>query len=229
MADGRKESRLFHISVEGVNCEKMYFDHLASLINVSGCNKYNAKVICKKADPESFAKRNSYFGVEKIGKRQLPYLHIQDIEDYYDSGQQKRFYALLDEIRKTESEFGIQYKLGYSNFTFELWLLLHVADMNHALTDRYAYLQDINRYFNRHYATLDDFKKHDEFQTILDQFVTLDSVRSAIKRAEHIVAENKAGQKICEHYKNFSFFRDNPDVTVHDVVKIIFDVCGIEY
>ena len=31
----KKESRQFIISVEGINCEKMYFEHLARLINNS--------------------------------------------------------------------------------------------------------------------------------------------------------------------------------------------------
>ena len=31
----KKESRQFNISVEGINCEKMYFEHLAKLINNS--------------------------------------------------------------------------------------------------------------------------------------------------------------------------------------------------
>ena len=33
MARDKKKSRQFNISVEGVNCEKMYFEHLAGLIN----------------------------------------------------------------------------------------------------------------------------------------------------------------------------------------------------
>lgn len=41
MGKDRKESRQFNISVEGINCEKMYFEHLARLINGSGENKYN--------------------------------------------------------------------------------------------------------------------------------------------------------------------------------------------
>ena len=32
----KKESRQFHISVEGINCEKLHFEHLAKLINESG-------------------------------------------------------------------------------------------------------------------------------------------------------------------------------------------------
>ena len=39
----KNESRQFNISVEGINCEKLYFEHLAKLINHSGRNKYNLR------------------------------------------------------------------------------------------------------------------------------------------------------------------------------------------
>lgn len=229
MAKERKESRQFQISVEGINCEKMYFEHLAMLINASGSNRYNAKVICRKISPQSFAKRNAHMAKEKRGGKSIPYIHIQDIEDYNDDWQRRKFYALLDEIKDTEAEFGIRYKLGYSNYTFELWMLLHVADMNYAVSDRYAYLKPINRYFHRNYATLDEFKSRDEFQGILNEFVTLDSIRNAVKRAEKIVFQNTNDCKAHENYRGFQFFRENPDVTVHEAVRIIFDVCGVSY
>lgn len=52
----RKESRQFNISVEGINCEKMYFEHLAKLINRSDRNTYNLKVDPKKMSPLEYAK-----------------------------------------------------------------------------------------------------------------------------------------------------------------------------
>ena len=117
MARDMKESRQFNISVEGINCEKMYFDHLATLINTSGQNKFNASMNCRKASPSSFAKRNAHKDAGRHKSKNLPYLHIQDIEDYYDTDERKKFYALLDEIRKTEADFGISYELGYTNLS----------------------------------------------------------------------------------------------------------------
>lgn len=227
MSKDRKESRQFNISVEGINCERMYFEHLARLINSSGENKYNIRLNCKKASPESFAKRNAHLPVEKRGNKNLPFLHIQDIEDYYDDKQKKKFLSLIDEIRKTEKEYGVCYELGYTNYTFELWMLLHVADMTVGVTHRYAYLKGINRYFARNFKTLDEFKSANEFQKILDEYVTLDSVRKAVCRAEQIVNSNYIEKKQKENYKGFQFFCDNPDVNVHNLIKLIFDVCGL--
>ena len=39
----RKESRQFNMSVEGINCERMYFEHLEKLINSSNRNTYSGK------------------------------------------------------------------------------------------------------------------------------------------------------------------------------------------
>ena len=63
-----KENRTFYISVEGINCEKMYFNHLAKLINNSNRNKYNLSVDPKKTSPLKFAKR--LFGAQKRENQQ---------------------------------------------------------------------------------------------------------------------------------------------------------------
>ena len=225
----KKESRQFNISVEGINCEKMYFEHLAKLINSSDRNTYNLKVDPRKMSPLEYAKRNAYKPVDKRkGNKRIPYIHVQDIEDYYDDFQRTKFYGMIDEMRTAEDKFGIVYELGYSNYTFELWMLLHVADMTHAVQDRHSYLGPINRWFHRSYTDIDEFKSHDEFQKILEEFVTLDSIIQAIDRAKKIVGNNGEDRKVNETYKGFSFYRDNPDVSVHDVVQMIFDVCEVK-
>lgn len=225
----KKESRTFHMSVEGLNCETLYFTHLAKLINESGINKYNLKVNPKVASPMAYAKRMSGRASDNKGGRKIPYIHIQDIEDYYSDYHRRKFLGIIDEMREAEEEFGIAYQLGYSNYTFELWMLLHVAEMTHSVQNRHAYLTPVNRWFNRKYRNIDEFKAYDEFQNILKEFVTLDSVIQAIRRAEKIVQQNKDERKKKETYRGFIFYHDNPDVNVHDVVKLIFDVCGVKW
>lgn len=224
----RKESRQFNISVEGINCEKMYFEHLAKLINSSDRSTYNLKVAPKKMSPIEYAKRNSHKPVDKEGNKKIPYFHVQDIEDYYDGTQRAKFYGMIDDIRTAEKQFNIDYKLGYSNYTFELWMLLHVTDATHAVQDRHLYLTQINRWFHRNYSNIDEFKSANEFQRILDEFVTLDSIKRAISRAERIALLNGEDEKTKENYKGFTFYRDNPDISVHEVVQMIFDVCKVK-
>lgn len=184
----RKESRQFNISVEGINCEKMYFEHLAKLINDSD-STYNLKVDPRKMTPMQYAKRNAYRPVEKRkGNRNLPYIHIQDIEDYHSEFHRKKFYETIDEMREAEDEFGISYELGYSNYTFELWMLLHVADMKHAIKDRRAYLAPINRWFHRNFTNLDEFKREATFQEILEEVALVrDGQPSPLQVLHHVV------------------------------------------
>jgi len=181
----------------------------------------------KKMSPLDYAKRNAHRPIDKRGNKKIPYIHVQDIEDYYDDYQRTKFYGMIDEMKTAEKQFGLNYELGYSNYTFELWMLLHVADMTHSIQDRHSYLPSINKWFHRNYQTIDEFKSHDEFQGILDEFVTLDSIKTAINHAETIVGNNKENRNVKETYKGFSFYRDNPDVTVHEVVQMIFEVCEV--
>lgn len=224
----KKESRQFNISVEGLNCEKMYFEHLAKLINSSD-STYDLKVAPRKMSPIQYARRNAYKPVAKRkDNKKLPYIHVQDIEDYYNEFHKNKFFGMIDEMREAEREFGISYELGYSNYTFELWMLLHVADMDYSVQDRKAYLSPINRWFHRDFADLDEFKQEAAFQEILDEFVTLDSIRHAIRRAEKIVEQNAQGRKVSENYRGLTFYHDNPDVSVHEVVQLIFEVCEVK-
>lgn len=225
----RSESRQFHMSVEGANCERLYFEHLAKLINGSSHHKYDLKISPKAMSPLQYAKRTAYRPVDKRrGGRDLPYIHIQDIEDYYDVQQQQKFYKVIDEMRTAEQTFGISYCLGYSNYTFELWMLLHVAGMTAAMTNRAAYLRPINQYFKRQYGSLVEFKNATEFQRLLDQFITLDAVFDAVSRAERIVENNKEHSKNQVSYRGVVFYPDNPDVSVHEVVRMIFEVCEVK-
>ena len=224
----KKESRQFNISVEGLNCEKMYFEHLAKLINSSD-STYDLKVAPRKMSPIQYARRNAYKPVAKRkDNKKLPYIHVQDIEDYYSEFHKNKFFGMIDEMREAEREFGISYELGYSNYTFELWILLHVADMDYSVQDRKAYLSPINRWFHRDFADLDEFKQEAAFQEILDEFVTLDSIRHAIRRAEKIVEQNAQDRKASENYRGLTFYHDNPDVSVHEAVQLIFEVCEVK-
>ena len=223
----KKESRQFYISVEGINCERLYFKHLAKLINGSDRSKYNLSIEPKKVSPMAMAKRVGHKNIYR-GQKKQPFIHVQDIEDYNSEYHRRKFYNLIDEMRSAEEEFGLTYELGYSNYTFELWMLLHVTDMNYSVQDRHSYLAPINRWFNKSYKSIDEFKAENEFQSILDEYVTLDAIKKAIARAEKIVKINAEEHKKRETYNGFTFYRENPDISVHMVVKIILDVCGVK-
>ena len=216
----RKESRRFYLSVEG-QCEQLYFNHIENLINNCGKNRYQAVIVCKQLQPLQFCKR--FVG---NADRKDVFLHVQDIEDYYNKSLLNNFYALLKNISDAKKIFGINYELGYSNYSFELWLLLHVCGMSQTLSSRKDYLRYINKYFQKKYVKFEQFKSEKEFCSILNEFVTIDSVKYAIKNAEKIVAINCEAQKHIS-YKNFEFYPQNPDLTVHRIVDRILKTCGV--
>lgn len=63
-------------------------------------------------------------------------IHVQGFQD------------AMDNMKKAE-QLGkqIKYKSGYSNFTFDLWILLHMADCNTSYAHRKQYITLINRAF----------------------------------------------------------------------------------
>ena len=225
----RKESRKFFISVEGENCEKQYFEHLQKLINACPESKYNVNFVIKaQVTPRQMIKRCGSMPIDRDAQgKPIPYMHVADIEDYNDSGFRKHFFDLLDEMKVIKKESGKAYLMGYSNLTFDLWMLLHVNDMGGTVANRGKYLNSINRHFHKSFSRLDDYKDHDEFDTILKDFVSLDSIRKAVERAKIIRKWNSDNHKEkCDH-KGFDFYKDNPDTTVDIIIKKIFKVCGI--
>lgn len=225
----KKERRKFFISVEGKSCEKQYFEHLQKLINECPESKYNVNFVIKaQVTPRQMLKRYGSMPIDRDAQgKPIPYMHVADIEDYHDAGFRKHFFDLLDEMRVIKKESGKAYLMGYSNLTFDLWMLLHVDDMGGTVANREKYLNPINRCFNKSFSRLNDYKDHNAFDKILKDYVSLESIRLAIFRAEAIRKWNSDNSKETFEHGGFRFYKDNPDTTVDDVIKKIFEVCGV--
>ena len=66
----------------------------------------------------------------------------------------------MDNMKKAEqSGKQIKYKSGYSNFTFDLWIILHMADCNASYAHRKQYITPINRAFGEKFENMDEYKK----------------------------------------------------------------------
>ena len=64
-----------------------------------------------------------------------------------------------DELKLLETnEVHTRYKLGYSNFAFELWLILHKRICNFSVEDRSKYVQNINTLYGTDFTKLKDNK-----------------------------------------------------------------------
>ena len=114
----RKENRTYYFSVEG-DTEQWYLEWLQRAINAAPEAACTVKLDCKiQKDPFARVKR-----MKIVRKTEIT--HLFD----YESGEEeyeREFKTVIDRMREAESSGkDIQYRIGYSNFTFELWMILH--------------------------------------------------------------------------------------------------------
>lgn len=221
MKNKRLVNKTYTLTVEG-ECEKLYFEHLRKLINSNPNRKYNCEfkpVIAIKKNPLRYAKN-----FPTITNR---FFHIQDIEDYNDEYQRKKFEDLINDIQMANKY--VDYKLGYTNFSFELWIILHKRQMKHSISHRKEYVKYINEEFKRDYNYIDEYKAEVEFKKILSE-ITLDDIYLAIKRAKEIRKANIDGTSLSFKQKKikfgkYEFFTINPDLDIFEIVEIILNDC----
>lgn len=105
-------------------------------------------------------------------------------------------------------------EVAYSNEVFELWLLLHLSDVSAAhpmpRADIYSRLETGIKSFESHKLFIYEHGK----STVIDALIELGNEDKAIKRAEHIMEEQKGKEPIDA----------NPSTTVHLLVKKLRDL-----
>ena len=215
----RKENMTYYFSVEG-ETEKWYLDWLQGCINECAQAKYKVKLDSRiEKDPIVRAKSMTVLGKTEI-------THVFDRESE-DENHARQFMSTLDRMKAAEKlGKSIQYKLGYSNFTFELWMILHKADCNGAKTDRRQYLSPLNHAYHEHFENLDEYKQKDNFRHVLSQ-LSLDDVKMAIRRSEQIMERNQEKRFVQQQYKKYSFYTENPSLSIWESIKKIMTDCGI--
>lgn len=215
----RKETRKYYFSVEG-ETEKWYLDWLQKTINAISESKYNVKLDAKiQKDPLARVK-----GMTLLEQTEITHVFDRESED---SIHTKQFQETLDRMSDAE-QLGkdINYKLGYSNFTFELWIILHKADCNGAKTNRKQYLSDLNKAYGEKFEDLNEYKRENDFKRILKK-LTIEDVISAVKRSEVIMKRNEESGYRLQQYKGYSFYKENPSLSIWEIIgKILFE-CGL--
>nr|WP_318709215.1 RloB domain-containing protein [Candidatus Acetatifactor stercoripullorum] len=83
----------------------------------------------------------------------------------------------------------ITYKSGYSNFTFDLWIVLHMMDCNTSYSHRRQYVTPINQALDERFENMDEFKKEANFKRCLGK-LQLSNVIDAVERAKKITCIN---------------------------------------
>jgi len=214
----RKTNLKYYFSVEGFT-EQWYLEWLRQAINEDS-QDYSVKFDCKKES--NLVSRARRINVPYL----TPIFHIFDYEGSEPEFAQ-RFHATLDQMREAEKKkAGITYILGYSNFTFELWMILHKMECNGPLAHRSQYLTPLNKAYGEDFADLRQYKREDAFKRILDK-LSLDDVRQAVRRSERIMQRNKDSGYILQNYRGYKYYKENPSLTVGEVIGKILRKCKL--
>lgn len=216
----KKETRKFYFSVEG-ETEQWYLNWLQESINTSPGMKYNAKFDCKvEKEPLARVKNMNVLGRTEIA-------HIMDRESENPVHVQQ-FYTALDQMKESQNIVGkrIIYYLGYSNFTFELWMILHKIDCNSSLNYRHQYLSPLNKAYLESFANLDQYKQEDNFKRVLGK-LSLAEVWHAIARAKRIMKRNEENGYGLQQYKGYTYCRENPSLSLWHIIEKILNECGL--
>ncbi len=220
MANERKQNRQYIFTVEG-ETEQWYFEWLRDTINNNPDSKYTVSIISKvQQSPKKYAKTVIPLSTPLI-------THICDCESN-STEHITKFHNILGELKDANSKLGkkFKYELGYSNYTFELWMILHKKVCNGTLTNRKQYLPHINQAYQEKFQSLDEYKEEANFKRCLSK-LSLNDVCNAINRAQNIMHSKTEILETPVCYKGFSYYKENPALTIWESIAIILKECGL--
>ena len=215
----QKARKKYYFSVEG-ETEELYFKCLQDQINQCPNASCYVSFDCRvEPDPIKRVKKMNI-----VGK-----IEIWHIYDYESNGleHKKRFFDTLDKMKKAE-QMGkqVKYMLGYSNLTFDLWMMLHKTDYYSSKTYSTSYLKDINKADDENFQSMDEYKEKDNFNRCLSK-ISLNDVIQAINRAKHIEQMNLQNGYTKQVYKKFAYYAENPSLDIWLVIKKILEDCQL--
>jgi hypothetical protein len=214
-----KSTKKYYFSVEG-ETEQWYLKWLQDRINESQESKFKVNFDCPvQKNPLKRAK-------SLVVTQKTEIYHISDYESD-DTIHVKEFRETMDNMKKAKS-IGkqITYKFGYTNLTFDLWIVLHKSNCNGSFTHRRQYLALINRSFSEKFESMDDYKHENNFKRILS-CLALTDVIDAIKRAQIIMQRNKENGYVLQEYKGYKYYKENPSLAIWEVIERILKDCGL--
>ncbi|MDR0307436.1 MAG: RloB family protein [Chitinispirillales bacterium] len=217
MSTKRKLNKQYHFSVEG-ETELWYLERLQKLISEidESTHTVSLKAFVQK-DPLKHAKKLSPI-VEIV-------YHICDYESN-ERCHNNQFIKTMDRMKEVTCQKNIDYKFGYSNLTFDLWIILHKQALNHVISHRDKYLDPLNRAYNEQFENMDEYKKKANFERIL-RSITLSDVINAVARAKDIMRINKNNDYTLHEYKGYKYYRENPSLLVWEPIEQILRDCGL--
>ncbi|MEF9973777.1 MAG: RloB family protein [Clostridia bacterium] len=214
---GRKTTIAYDFSVEG-QTELWYLKWLQSQINDRNDACCHVSLTIAVKSPTKYVRDMSVLDHRII-------THVFDYESNEPEHNQ-RFERILDEMKRAEKSKSIKYQLGYSNFSFELWMILHKKDCNGLFAHRSGYLAALNAAYEAQFESLDVYKQAADFERILKK-LCLDDVIAAVHRSEKITRKNMANVHSWQTCNGFTYCKDNPSLSIGEVIGGILRDCGL--
>ena len=212
----KKECRIYYFSVEG-ETEKWYLEWLQGQINSNENARYNVKFILKvEKNPKKMIKKINILSDIEI-------LHVFDFEELQNEMSFQRTLSVMKEASKLKKK--VKYVLGYCNYTFDLWIILHKKCAMENRSHRRNHLNDINRCYSKSFESMLEYKEEANFKRILNS-LTINDVLYAIQNAERICEKNEIiYQKI--KYSSYEYYKENPSLNLHEYIKDILQTVNI--
>ena len=215
----RKQTLTYYFSVEG-ETEQWYLEWLETQINANENANYIVKFITKvQKDPVSFIKK-------LVVQKKTTIWHLSDIEGSSDE-QIQTVHNTLGRLKEAKGlGKSIIYKWGYSNLSFDLWMILHKQSCNAELTDVGKYLSHINRVFDEHFESMKEYKEEANFKRCLGK-LTFPEVLTALSRAKAIMQRNERDGYHLTQFKGYSYYIHNPSLDLWQPIETILSDCGL--
>ena len=215
----RKQTLTYYFSVEG-ETEQWYLEWLEAQINANEHANYIVKFIVKvEKDPVSFIKK-------LVVQKRTTIWHLSDIEGSSDE-QIQTVHNTLGRLKEAKGlGKSIIYKWGYSNLSFDLWMILHKQNCNAELNGVGNYLSHINRVFDEHFESMKEYKEEANFKRCLGK-LTFPEVLTALSKAKAIMQRNERDGYHLTQFKGYSYYIHNPSLDLWQPVETILCDCGL--
>lgn len=172
----------------------------------------------------SMFKKNPITAIKRITS--VDNVEIVHVFDFEEPQNEEAFKNTLSSMKKAAKMKKVKkYNLGYSNYSFDLWIILHKSNTGIKRNHRSDYLSDINRCFNTHFESMARYKEETNFKRLLNS-LTLDDVINAISNAEKIEQQNMRDYNKISHC-GYEYYRENPSLSIHEYVKEILKAVGL--
>nr|MCR5625480.1 RloB family protein [Lachnospiraceae bacterium] len=206
----RKSTLKYYFSVEG-ETEQWYLEWLQDQINNNP--ESTSKVSFNKQIQKDPMKRAKSLAITN----KVEIWHLSDYESS-DDIHVKQFKETIDRMAETKSlRKQISYKFGYSNFTFDLWIILHKMDCRGTFSHRKQYITSINKAYDERFENMDEFKHEANFKRCLKK-LKLEDVIDAVNRAKTIMEINKKNGYTLYQYRGYSYYKENPSLMIWEII-----------